>query len=81
MTWVSGGNLPPLLAAASLLDGRGHEVTVLGSGETRDAARRLGLELPLPREAAKGELGMGREGGERRPELVRSDREELVAQA
>jgi UDP:flavonoid glycosyltransferase YjiC (YdhE family) len=43
MTWVSGGNLPPLLAAASLLDRRGHEVTVLGSGETRDAARRLGL--------------------------------------
>jgi UDP:flavonoid glycosyltransferase YjiC (YdhE family) len=43
MTWVSGGNLPPLLSAASLLHGRGHEVTVLGSGETCDAARRLGL--------------------------------------
>jgi UDP:flavonoid glycosyltransferase YjiC (YdhE family) len=43
ITWVSGGNLPPLLAAASLLDRRGHEVTVLGSGETREAAGRLGL--------------------------------------
>ena len=45
MTWASGGNLPPLLAAASLLDRRGHEVTVLGSGETRAAARRLGLDV------------------------------------
>jgi UDP:flavonoid glycosyltransferase YjiC (YdhE family) len=45
ITWVSGGNLPPLLAAASLLDRRGHEVTILGSGETRDAARRLGLDV------------------------------------
>ena len=43
MTWGPGGNLPPLLAAASLLDHRGHEVTVLSSGETRDAAIRLGL--------------------------------------
>jgi UDP:flavonoid glycosyltransferase YjiC (YdhE family) len=43
MTWASGGNLPPLLSAASLLDRRGHEVTVLASGETRDAAARLGL--------------------------------------
>jgi UDP:flavonoid glycosyltransferase YjiC (YdhE family) len=43
MTWVSGGNLPPLLSAASLLDSRGHEVTVLGSAETRDAASLLGL--------------------------------------
>jgi hypothetical protein len=43
ITWVSGGNLPPLLAAASLLDRRSHEVTVLGSAETRDAARRLRL--------------------------------------
>ena len=45
MTWVSGGNLPPLLAVASLLDRRDHEVTLLGSGETRDAARRLGLDV------------------------------------
>ena len=45
MTWVSGGNLSPLLAVASLLDRGGHEVTVLGSGESRDAARRLGLEV------------------------------------
>lgn len=45
MTWASGGNLPPLLAAASLLDRGGHEVTVLGSGGTRNAARRLGLDV------------------------------------
>jgi len=43
VTWASGGNLPPLLAAASLLERRGHEVTVLSSRETRDAASRLGL--------------------------------------
>jgi UDP:flavonoid glycosyltransferase YjiC (YdhE family) len=43
MTWVAGGNLPPLLSAASLLHCRGHEVTVLGSAETRDAASVLGL--------------------------------------
>jgi hypothetical protein len=45
MTWGPGGNLPPLLAAASLLERRGHEVTVLCSGKTRDAARRLGLRV------------------------------------
>jgi UDP:flavonoid glycosyltransferase YjiC (YdhE family) len=33
------------LAAASVLGRRGHEVTVLASGETRAAARRAGLEV------------------------------------
>jgi UDP:flavonoid glycosyltransferase YjiC (YdhE family) len=45
VTWAPGGNLPPMLAAASLLHRRGHEVTVLASGETRGAADRLGLEV------------------------------------
>jgi UDP:flavonoid glycosyltransferase YjiC (YdhE family) len=45
VTWAPGGNLPPMLAVASLLDRRGHEVTVLASGETRDAAERLGLAV------------------------------------
>jgi UDP:flavonoid glycosyltransferase YjiC (YdhE family) len=45
MTWAPGGNLPPMLAAASVLARRGHEVAVLCSGETRDAAERLGFEV------------------------------------
>lgn len=43
ITWAPGGNLPPLLAAGSLLQRRGHEVTVLGSRVTCAAASRLGL--------------------------------------
>lgn len=45
MTWAPGGNLPPMLAAASLLERRGHTVVVLASGETRDAAEQLGFEV------------------------------------
>jgi UDP:flavonoid glycosyltransferase YjiC (YdhE family) len=45
MTWAPGGNLPPMLAVASVLDRRGHEVRVLASGATRDAAERLGFEV------------------------------------
>jgi UDP:flavonoid glycosyltransferase YjiC (YdhE family) len=45
ITWAPGGNLPPLLAVASLLGRRGHEVVVLASGATRDAARKLGFEV------------------------------------
>jgi UDP:flavonoid glycosyltransferase YjiC (YdhE family) len=45
VTWAPGGNLPPMLAVASLLDRSGHKVTVLASGETRDAAERLGLAV------------------------------------
>jgi UDP:flavonoid glycosyltransferase YjiC (YdhE family) len=45
VTWAPGGNLPPLLAAASVLDRRRHEVTVLASGETRKAAERRGFEV------------------------------------
>jgi UDP:flavonoid glycosyltransferase YjiC (YdhE family) len=45
ITWLPGGNLPPMLAAASLLDRRGHGVVVLASCETRSAAEQLGLEV------------------------------------
>jgi UDP:flavonoid glycosyltransferase YjiC (YdhE family) len=45
MTWAPGGNLPPMLAAASVLDRRGHQVAVLCSGATRDGAERLGFEV------------------------------------
>jgi MGT family glycosyltransferase len=45
ITWAPGGNLPPMLAAASVLDRRGHEVAVLCSGETHDTAERLGFEV------------------------------------
>jgi UDP:flavonoid glycosyltransferase YjiC (YdhE family) len=45
VTWAPGGNLPPMLAVASLLDRRRHEVTVLASGGTRDAAEALGLAV------------------------------------
>ncbi len=34
-----------MLAAASVLERRGHEVAVLASGQTREAAQRLGFEV------------------------------------
>jgi UDP:flavonoid glycosyltransferase YjiC (YdhE family) len=45
VTWAPGGNLPPMLAAASVLDRRGHEVTILASGKTRAAAQELGFAV------------------------------------
>jgi UDP:flavonoid glycosyltransferase YjiC (YdhE family) len=50
-TWGSGGNLPPLLAAAGLLRARGHHVEVLASGATRPEAERAGFAT-LPYERA-----------------------------
>jgi MGT family glycosyltransferase len=44
-TWGSGGNLPPLLAAANALGARGHHVTILTSAATRSAAERAGLDV------------------------------------
>jgi UDP:flavonoid glycosyltransferase YjiC (YdhE family) len=38
VTWAPGGNLPPLVGAARVLRARGHDVTVLASGETAGAA-------------------------------------------
>jgi UDP:flavonoid glycosyltransferase YjiC (YdhE family) len=43
VTWGPGGNLPPMLAAAGVLAGRGHEVTVMASGPTRSATERMGF--------------------------------------
>jgi UDP:flavonoid glycosyltransferase YjiC (YdhE family) len=45
IAWAPGGNLPPMLAAATLLARREHEVLFLASGETRDAAARLGFPV------------------------------------
>jgi UDP:flavonoid glycosyltransferase YjiC (YdhE family) len=52
VTWAPGGNLPPLLAAASVLGRRGHDVALLASGETRGAAERLGFEVTGYRRSA-----------------------------
>jgi UDP:flavonoid glycosyltransferase YjiC (YdhE family) len=45
VTWAPGGNLPPLLAAAALMEARGHDVRVLASAATRPFAERAGLGL------------------------------------
>jgi UDP:flavonoid glycosyltransferase YjiC (YdhE family) len=45
VTWAPGGNLPPLLAAATLMAARGHAVEVLASAATRGAVERAGLPL------------------------------------
>jgi UDP:flavonoid glycosyltransferase YjiC (YdhE family) len=58
ITWAPGGNLPPVLAAASVLDRRGHEVTVLTSGKTRDAAERLGLAVTGYRRSPDPDTGV-----------------------
>jgi UDP:flavonoid glycosyltransferase YjiC (YdhE family) len=52
VTWAPGGNLPPLLAAASVLARRGHDVALLASGETRGAAERLGFAVTGYRRSA-----------------------------
>jgi zinc-finger of transposase IS204/IS1001/IS1096/IS1165 len=44
VTWAPGGNLPPLLAAGSLLAARGHRVHVLDSAATRRWAESAGFE-------------------------------------
>jgi MGT family glycosyltransferase len=45
VTWASGGNLPPLLAAGRLLAARGHSVSVLASAATREGVLRAGFEV------------------------------------
>jgi UDP:flavonoid glycosyltransferase YjiC (YdhE family) len=45
VAWGLGGNLPPLLGAASVLARRGHEVTLLASERTRGAVERLGFPV------------------------------------
>jgi hypothetical protein len=45
LTRGPGGDLPPMPAAASILDRRGHEVRMLASGETLAAARQRALAV------------------------------------
>jgi UDP:flavonoid glycosyltransferase YjiC (YdhE family) len=44
-TWAPGGNLPPLLAAGAVLARRGHDVTVLASAATAEAAEERGFAV------------------------------------
>jgi UDP:flavonoid glycosyltransferase YjiC (YdhE family) len=61
VTWGPGGNLPPLLAAADLLVGRGHDVTVLASAATRPAAERAGLPVVGFRRSGDPDVGVAYE--------------------
>jgi UDP:flavonoid glycosyltransferase YjiC (YdhE family) len=45
VSWAPGGNLPPLLAAASLMAERGHSVSMLASGATYRDAAALGVDV------------------------------------
>jgi hypothetical protein len=67
VTWASGGNLPPLLAAAELLASREFAVNVLASSATRADAERRGFathayhrvpepDVGVPFEAQAGRL-------------------------
>lgn len=44
IAWAPGGNLPPMLGAASLLAKRDHDVRFLASGATRTAVEQLGFQ-------------------------------------
>jgi UDP:flavonoid glycosyltransferase YjiC (YdhE family) len=45
VSWASGGNLPPLLAAAGLLAARDHRVCVLTSAATHQPALEAGFDV------------------------------------
>jgi hypothetical protein len=45
VSWAGGGNLPPLLAAGTLLAARDHRVCVLTSSATRQAAFDAGFDV------------------------------------
>jgi MGT family glycosyltransferase len=45
VSWASGGNLPPLLAAGKLLAAHDHPVCVLASAATRDPVLQAGFEV------------------------------------
>jgi hypothetical protein len=45
VSWASGGNLPPLLAAGKLLAARHHRVCVLASAATRQPAADAGFDV------------------------------------
>jgi UDP:flavonoid glycosyltransferase YjiC (YdhE family) len=45
VTWDGGGNVPPALATAAVLQGRGHPVRVLGHPQQRAAVEAVGLRF------------------------------------
>ena len=53
VSWGLGGNLPPLLGAASVLARRGHDVTFLASERTRGSVERLGFPATAYRRTAE----------------------------
>jgi UDP:flavonoid glycosyltransferase YjiC (YdhE family) len=57
-TWAPGGNLPPLLAAGSVLARRGHDVAFLASGETSSAAEELGFPVARYRPGLDPDTGI-----------------------
>jgi UDP:flavonoid glycosyltransferase YjiC (YdhE family) len=56
VSWASGGNLPPLLAAGRLLAARDHRVCVLASAATRQPAVDAGFEVVGYRRAPDPEM-------------------------
>jgi UDP:flavonoid glycosyltransferase YjiC (YdhE family) len=66
VTWGSGGNLPPLLAAGDLLAARGFMVEVLTSAATRAEARGRGFQTHAYRRAPEPDMRLSFEAQERR---------------
>jgi UDP:flavonoid glycosyltransferase YjiC (YdhE family) len=58
VTWASGGNLPPLRAAAELLASREFDVDVLASSATRADAERRGLATHAYRRTPEPDLSV-----------------------
>lgn len=58
VTWASGGNLPPLLAAAELLASREFDVDVLARSATREDAKRRGLATHAYRRAPEPDVSV-----------------------
>jgi UDP:flavonoid glycosyltransferase YjiC (YdhE family) len=56
VSWASGGNLPPLLAAGRLLVARDHRVCVLASAATRQPAVGAGFDVVRYRRAPDPEM-------------------------
>jgi UDP:flavonoid glycosyltransferase YjiC (YdhE family) len=66
VTWGSGGNLPPLLAAGGLLAARGFTVEVLTSTATRNEARLHGFQTHSYRTAPEPDMSLPFETQEHR---------------
>jgi UDP:flavonoid glycosyltransferase YjiC (YdhE family) len=58
VSWGSGGNLPPLLAAGRLLAARDYRVCVLGSAATRQPAMDAGFDVVGYNRAPDPEMGI-----------------------